>query len=261
MDSYTVYKHTNVKNGKVYIGITNQPKEKRWANGKGYSHCRKFDNAIKKYGWDAFNHEVVKEGITKEEAVNLEQKLIADNNACDDKYGYNLTSGGEHYNHSDETRKVMSDYRKSLKGKMPEHMREAIAEGLKGNTNHRISVSQYNAKTGELIATYPSLTEAGLQTGAKPCNISLACKGTIKLCVGCIWKYEDDLTPIDVNSHAHKYKAVLVEQYEKSGEFIASYSSLKEASLQTGADQSAITKVCKGKLKSAGGFVWKYAEK
>lgn len=35
MRNWIVYKHTS-PSGKVYIGITNQPANKRWKNGMGY---------------------------------------------------------------------------------------------------------------------------------------------------------------------------------------------------------------------------------
>lgn len=49
-------------------------------------------------------------------------------------------------------------------------------------------------------------------------------------------------------------------QYSIDGEFIAEYPSTREASRQTGCDNSSISKCCKGKLKSTGGFIWKYKE-
>jgi hypothetical protein len=54
LDTYSVYKHTNKYNNKIYIGITKQNPIKRWANGKGYKINSHFRNAIEKYGWDNF---------------------------------------------------------------------------------------------------------------------------------------------------------------------------------------------------------------
>ena len=49
-------------------------------------------------------------------------------------------------------------------------------------------------------------------------------------------------------------------QFSKNGEFIAEYPSIHEAERQTGCYQQNICKCCKGKRKSAGGFIWKYKE-
>lgn len=50
-------------------------------------------------------------------------------------------------------------------------------------------------------------------------------------------------------------------QYSKSGDFIREWKSAHEVERVLGIDQGNISKCCKGKLKSAGGFVWKYKEK
>ena len=49
-----------------------------------------------------------------------------------------------------------------------------------------------------------------------------------------------------------------VIQYSKSGEFIAEYYSLKEASRQTGCNLGHICSCCRGERKSTGGYIWKY---
>lgn len=49
-------------------------------------------------------------------------------------------------------------------------------------------------------------------------------------------------------------------QYSIDGNFIAEYPSTHEASRQTGCHQSDICKCCKGKLKTCGGYIWKYKE-
>lgn len=95
MNDYCVYVHTNKINGFRYVGITQQKPEVRWQKGKGYQKQTVFWNAIKKYGWDGFEHEVVASGLTPEEAWRLEQKLIAEYNSTDRNHGYNRSVGGE----------------------------------------------------------------------------------------------------------------------------------------------------------------------
>ena len=51
-----------------------------------------------------------------------------------------------------------------------------------------------------------------------------------------------------------------VIQFTKSGNIIAKYPSGREAERQTGVDASSISSCCKGKLKTAGGCVWRHAD-
>lgn len=48
-----------------------------------------------------------------------------------------------------------------------------------------------------------------------------------------------------------------VEQYDKAGKLLATFQSSQEAERQTGVGH--IRECCGGRLKSAGGFVWRYA--
>ena len=50
-----------------------------------------------------------------------------------------------------------------------------------------------------------------------------------------------------------------VLQFSKNGELIAEYPSTMEASRQTGCNQGHICLCCKGKRKTTGGYIWKYA--
>ena len=47
-------------------------------------------------------------------------------------------------------------------------------------------------------------------------------------------------------------------QFTKSGEFIREWPSMREAERELGIARSNICSCCNGKLKSAGGYVWKY---
>ena len=51
-----------------------------------------------------------------------------------------------------------------------------------------------------------------------------------------------------------QYKKVL--QFNKNGEFIKEYKSIKMAAEETNIDKSSISRNCNNKIKSAGGFIW-----
>ena len=91
---WTVYKHT-CPNGKVYIGITSVKPEYRWSNGKGYTGSKYFNNAIKKYGWDNIDHEILFTNMNEKEAKDMERQLIAQYNSNNPQFGYNMTKGGD----------------------------------------------------------------------------------------------------------------------------------------------------------------------
>ena len=94
-NNYTVYIHTNKINGYKYIGITQQDPEVRWQGGNGYRRQGVFWNAIKKYGWDNFIHEIVARGLIAEDAYALEKELIAKYDSTNRFHGYNRSIGGE----------------------------------------------------------------------------------------------------------------------------------------------------------------------
>ena len=93
-DKWAVYIHTNKTNNKKYVGITSScPPSKRWGyNGINYRGCIKFWNAIKKYGWNNFEHDILFTNLTMEEANAKEKELIAKYDTMHS--GYNQEPGG-----------------------------------------------------------------------------------------------------------------------------------------------------------------------
>lgn len=138
----------------MYVGITSRTPENRWGkNGCNYSTSPKFYAAINKYGWNNFEHEILETGLSKEEACLREQYYIQKFNSLSPN-GYNLTSGGEMTEMSDEARKKLS---KSMMGnknglghKCSEEKKKKISDAQKGKTftkEHKRHISE--AKKGE----------------------------------------------------------------------------------------------------------------
>ena len=111
MKSWTVYKHIS-PNGKVYVGISSNVK-KRWLANGYYYHLSDtaFSRALNKYGWDNFQHIIIKEGLTKQEACDMEIELIAYYKAKG--ISYNITDGGLGYRgkHTEEHNKHRTESR------------------------------------------------------------------------------------------------------------------------------------------------------
>lgn len=177
-NNYTVYKHT-APNGKIYIGITGQNIKKRWSNGTNYKNNEHFCNAIKKYGWNNFSHEILFEKLTKEEACEKEVELIALYDATNPEKGYNLQSGGSAFNHNSSTIKKMSEVAKKTNRKPTE---EAIA--------HSVEVNRKSVKCIETGEVFNSVIEAALSINKKDTShICEVCKGKRKTAYGFHWEY------------------------------------------------------------------------
>ena len=171
MKKYIVYKHTNLLNNKVYIGITCQKVNRRWRDGYGYKHCTYFYHAIQKYGWDNFKHEILFQDLTKEQAQEKEIGLIKQYKSNNYEFGYNLLRGGNlstlEFHHSEETKRQIS---KTMKQK-----------GINiGNKNPNFGISPTNAKKIICLETgivYNSMMQAGKELGLDFRLISAVCRG------------------------------------------------------------------------------------
>lgn len=57
-----------------------------------------------------------------------------------------------------------------------------------------------------------------------------------------------------------KANSIPILQFTKDGEFVRKWDSSIQVERELGIDNSGIIRCCKGKYKSAGGFVWGYAD-
>lgn len=272
--SYCVYIHTNKINGKKYVGQTGQKPESRWgSNGANYKDSPYFYSAIQKYGWDNFDHEIMKYNLTKQEACDLEIKLIKELNTMNENNGYNLTEGGEGAKHSERTRKKISELRKgivfseehlknlaeALRNRNYTHSKETIEKISKAN---KIKVSQY-AKDGTFIKTWDSISEAYEGLNIHGQHISSCCNNKRKSAGGFVWRYANEpltkehLAWCNKKQHANTRK---INQYNKDGMFIKSWGSINQAAKELDITEQHISGCCRGKRKTAGGYIWKYAD-
>ena len=119
-----MYVHINKINGKTYVGRTKRNPEERYGiDGAHYLAQDKysgkylqplFANAINKYGWDNFEHEVVASNLTDAESRNFERLLIKALRSNEKEFGYNMTEGGEDLSNlwSEDRKKKHSNSRK-----------------------------------------------------------------------------------------------------------------------------------------------------
>lgn len=185
---YSVYIHTT-PNNKKYVGITSLPVNRRWCGGEGYRFQTLFYRAIVKYGWDNITHEIVAEGLTREEAIDLEINLISHYNTTNPKFGYNQTAGGEGHSGtplSMETKRKLSESAKK-QWSSPDIAHKMISPRCK-------AIVQYSLN-GEFIAEYRSVKEAIQITGFGG-NMSYCANGKYKTAYGFVWKWKGgEFTP------------------------------------------------------------------
>lgn len=212
--NYTVYKHV-CPNSKVYIGITSVNPKYRWNSGRGYSTNNHFFRAIKKYGWNNIKHEILFEGLSKEEAEQKEIELIKLYNSNNSQYGYNKSTGGDRSSkgckRSEETKIKLSISNRGKK--RTGQQRQNIKTKCRENSGKTVVSVEENIKRLNgtwvkytRIRKYNSISEASEQTGTHKNTIYCGCKKKIKNSK-IIWRYYDDYI------HEQKIKRQKEDEY------------------------------------------------
>lgn len=219
MDNYCVYMHV-CPNDKKYIGITYQEPKKRWKSGHGYKKNNHFFNAISKYGWNNIKHIILFQNLSKEQAEEMEIKLIRDYKTNNRLFGYNVANGGEHRGKtSEETKRKISLANKGINNgmygkispnrgkKYSDEFKLKLSESHKGQIPWNKGIpskketilkwkesNKYRMKRVKCIETgviYASVREAERETGLYRSNIICCCKGKTNTCGKMHWIYVD----------------------------------------------------------------------
>jgi len=112
---YSIYKVTNTINNKVYIGFdSNWPTRKKEHFRESSTSTRIFHKAIRKYGWQNFEWEIIYQSKDRDYTLNVMEKYFIKEYNSFGENGYNMTVGGEGtfgFKISDDTRKLLSEKR------------------------------------------------------------------------------------------------------------------------------------------------------
>lgn len=220
-----IYKITNKINNKCYIGQSTNLKS-RISSHKSMLKNHNEDNdllnkATKKYGYENFKIEIIK--YCKEEELDLYEQYYIDYYKSHKKEnGYNIELGGSTHKHL--SKEQIEKMKKTKKGK------------LMGKEN------PFYGKTHTLQAKK---------------KISEKNKNN-KYCLG---RFISKETREKIGNANRWHRILAVKCYDLNGNFIKEYLSIGEAGRSLNKKHySAISAVCKGKRKTAFGYIWKYVE-
>lgn len=294
---YIVYKTTNLINNKIYIGVhrTNvdifdyyygcgcTKKDQKKSVNKG------FPTAIRKYGIENFKRETLFEFPDTDEgkiaAYKKEAELVT-SEFIKRPDVYNLVPGGK-FTLYENLKKPIAQY--SIEGKFIKSW-ESISEAeinlnLTSISNCLLGVTKYAGNwqwryyngdnsnieatvikeksvfqfdlQGNLIKCWRSATEASKNFEGKQNSIRTAisncCIGKVNQAYGYFWSFKPKFE-FKTNKHF-----AAVAKYDDDGNFIKSYTTIKEAVLEHELKSSGNLIACiKGKQKHCGGFRWRY---
>ena len=263
-----IYKYTS-PSGKCYIGQTVNETRRKYGhrnnafNGNHKDYDKPFYRAIRKYGWDSFEYEILNTA-----SADTEKALTDKLDALEiyyiglyDSYnnGYNSTIGGH-----------------SLRGK------NHPSYGTKLNEVHKAKlkasrariVSQYSLD-GNYIDTYDSAAQASEVTGADSSRIIAVCRGKQKSAGGYQWRYGFSIESIPAVSYKEPVRvrkfgkdnprSKTVYQYTLDYELVKIWESGCQAEREAGFDSTKISRVCNHKLpyygkKNEDKYLWSFSE-
>ena len=267
-----IYKIWNEENNKLYIGQTSVGIKARWS-----SHLKNYltNNAViyramRKYGAGIFHIEQIEE-CDNSILDELEKYWIEYYDSY--KNGYNSTPGGtalpsgkmfarlndkilhtlwdEGYSISEIAEKTgysNTAIREHLREYEHFSQEESIIRGInKAAKSRSQEVNQWDLQ-GNFIKTYQSASIAAKETNIAAQNIYKCLKKERKTAGNYYWTFKDEL-PIITKKQIY--------QYDKQGNLIQTFKSKAEAAKSLNLDSGSIAKVCQGKRKTCGGFIWK----
>lgn len=121
-------------------------------------------------------------------------------------------------------------------------------------------INQYT-KEGKYIKTFDSIATCSVETGIQYHYIYAAIKANSLYNKMYYFRiYDDNTDDIEVDNKPRGRSAKSVVQYTKEGVEVKQWDSIREASKALKIAKTHISACCVGKIKSIGGYVWRYKE-
>ena len=118
-------------------------------------------------------------------------------------------------------------------------------------------IIQFDLELNE-IARYNSPKEASCATKIARQYILATARHDSKSTHGFVFRYEDDISDLNLFKPTHQPTPKVVLQYTKEGDFVQEWNCISDAEKKYSIAHGKISAVCKGKRKSAGGYIWRY---
>jgi group I intron endonuclease len=194
-----IYRAVLIEDGRIYIGQTIRSLKERISEHlhRGLFY---FNKAVIKYGVDGFKWEIIDKAYSQKELDEKESYYINLYKSNIKEFGFNLTSGGEHVNYSDDVRKRISESMMGTKnhryGKSPSletRLKTSIA--LKGKTagekHYRYGKPSPNRKSIKCLETgeiFESITTAATLKNIGITSLSNCLNGRSRIAGKCHWE-------------------------------------------------------------------------
>lgn len=239
-----VYKITNIVNDKLYVGQTRTSLSKRFISHKCECKRGRYNNKLYEemleFGIENFEIESLAEIKT-----NTKEDLHDMLNVLEKQYieklkpAYNIAPGGLGHTGVPWTQERREKFKELMSGEnnpnfgkeMSEETRQKLSNALKG----RVISEESRKKRSETMKGVPKPEETRKKMK------EAANKRTNK-------------TPSGKEHHNSK----TVIQCDLEGNLIKTFESIRQAANELKIQPNGICLCCKGKLKTSGGYIWKY---
>ena len=121
------------------------------------------------------------------------------------------------------------------------------------STQPKLNINQYDLD-GNFIKRWIGACTIQNELGFDSSTIINCCKGRSNKSHGFVWRFDGDIIIRDIKLNKKPLSIVQL----KDNVLVCRFKSIAEASRITNIQRSSIGYCCKGKLKTAGGYNWKY---